>query len=90
LLYIVKSKKGFLRGGKYSSEKLIYTYEMGSRLSPTIAIIGTRIYIEKITGELKIIAPKETREYEAYNNVINLKVNEMGKFEEMSNPPQID
>ncbi len=87
---IVKNKKGFLRGGKYSSGKLIYTYEMGSRLSPTIAIIGTRIYIEKITGELKIIAPKETREYEAYNNVINLKVNEMGKFEEMSNPPQID
>ncbi len=84
---IVKSKKGFLRGGKYSSGKLIYTYEMGSRLSPTIAIIGTRIYIKKITGELKIIGPKETREYGANNSTINLKVNEMGKFEEMSKPP---
>ena len=48
------SKKGFLKGGKYSAEHYIYLNEVGSHLSRTEFKIGKGIYIKNLDGSIRV------------------------------------
>ena len=56
---MVKGKRGFLRGGSYEAQGLIYARKAGSKLSTTYLDVNTRIYIGQSEGTLIISSPAD-------------------------------
>lgn len=87
---IVKNKSGFLKGGSYQAEEIIFAQEAGSKLSKTNFRVGEQIFIKKALGTLIIKSDKDRKIIEAGTNNINFKVNDFGQLIAASNLPNIN
>lgn len=77
---IVNSRNGYLRGGNYIAGDLIYSYEIGSKLSVTTLKVGTWVYAKKILGTIKIKAERDIRFIEPEHGSLNMKVDKAGEL----------
>ncbi|RAK04207.1 hypothetical protein C8C77_104164 [Halanaerobium saccharolyticum] len=87
---IVKSKSGFLKGGSYQAEEIVFAQEAGSKLSKTYFRVGEKIFIKKALGTLIIKSDKDSKIIEAGTKNINFKVNDFGQLVAVSNLPNIN
>jgi hypothetical protein len=87
---IVKSKPGFLKGGSYQAEEIIFALEAGSKLSKTYFRLGEQIFIKKALGTLVIKSEKDRKIIEAGSSNINFRVNDFGELATASTLPNIN
>ena len=85
---VVKGKRGFLRGGNYQAQGLIYARKAGSKLSTTYLDVNTRIYIGQSEGSLIISSPADKRKIDKGRRNINYEVNEYGKLKSVNTNPK--
>jgi uncharacterized protein (DUF342 family) len=86
---IVKSKSGFLKGGSYQAEEIIFAQEAGSKLSKTYFRVGEQIFIREALGTLVIKSDKDRKIIEAGTKNINYKANNFGQLVTAANLPNI-
>ncbi|WP_290766941.1 FapA family protein [Halanaerobium sp.] len=86
---IVKNNSGFLRGGWYKAENIIYCSQAGNNLGKTYFDISNQIYIKKAIGTLVISSPKDKKIIDPGVSSVNLIVNKYGKLEQFSVRPDI-
>ena len=87
---IVKSNPGFLKGGSYQAEEIIFTQEAGSKLSKTYFRIGEQIFIKEVLGTLVIKSENERKIIEEGNRNINFRVNDFGELVTAATLPNIN
>ncbi|TDO78289.1 hypothetical protein DFR79_13031 [Halanaerobium saccharolyticum] len=87
---IVKSKSGFLKGGSYQAEEIIFAQEAGSKLSKTYFRVGEQVFIKQALGTLVIKSDQDSKIIEAGTKNINFKVNDFGQLVAASNLPNIN
>ena len=87
---IVKNSIGYIKGGNYKAQNLIYSNKAGNRLGETNFYIGGQIYIKKALGSLVIKSKRDKKVITADENNINLKVNKNKKLERTNIMPEID
>lgn len=86
---IVKSKSGFLKGGSYQAEEIIFAQEAGSKLSKTFFRVGEQIFIKEALGTLVIKSDQDRKIIEPGMKNINYKVNGFGQLVAAANLPNI-
>jgi len=87
---IVKSNPGFLKGGSYQAEEIIFTQEAGSKLSKTYFRIGEQIFIKEVLGTLVIKSENDRKIIEEGNRNINFRVNDFGELVTAATLPNIN
>lgn len=86
---IAKNYSGFLRGGRYKANNIIYSSQAGNNLGKTYFDISNQIYIKKAIGTLVISSPKDKKIIDTGVRNLNLIVNEYGKLEQFIVRPDI-
>ncbi|SIR40009.1 FapA family protein [Halanaerobium kushneri] len=87
---IVKSKPGFLKGGSYQAEEVIFSQAAGSKLSKTYFRIGKQIFIKEALGTLVIKSEKDRKIIEEGSKNINYEVNNFGELVTAGTLPNIN
>lgn len=87
---IVKSRSGFLKGGSYQAEEIIFTQEAGSKLSKTYFRVGEQIFIKQALGTLIINSDKDRQIIERGRKNINYRLDDFGQLKSVSNLPNIN
>ncbi len=87
---IANSKSGFIKGGDYEAEEIIYAQEAGSHLGKTHFKIGDQIFIKKALGTLIINTYKDRKIVDEGTKNINYKVDDFGKLVQATKLPNIN
>ena len=84
---IVKKRSGFLKGGNYQAEDLIFCSKAGSKLGKTFFRIGKQIYIRESIGTLIIRSDQDRKIIDESRKNINYKVDEAGQLYQAAEVP---
>lgn len=86
---IVKNKSGFLKGGSYQAEEIIFAQSAGSKLSKTYFRVGEQIFIKEVLGTLVIKSDQDRKIIEPGKRSVNYIVNDFGQLITAGNLPNI-
>jgi len=87
---IANSKSGFIKGGNYKAEEIIYAQEAGSHLGKTHFKIGEQIFIKKALGTLIIKSDKDKKIVDGGAKNINYTVDDFGKLIQTNKLPNMN
>ena len=87
---IANSKSGFIKGGNYQADEIIYAQEAGSHLGKTHFRIGEQIFIKKALGTLIIKSDRDKRLIDGGTKNINYKVDKFGKLVQANRLPNMN
>lgn len=85
-----RNKLGFVKGGEYQAEEIIYTQSAGSQLGRTNFILGKQIFIKEALGTLVIKSEKDRIVIDPGQKNINYKVDKFGKLVQSDKLPNIN
>jgi hypothetical protein len=77
---IVKNRDGFLKGGDYQSEEIIYAQMAGTKLGKTYFRIGKHIFIKESLGTLVINSDHDSITIDPEKKNINYQIDDFGQL----------